>query len=272
MIKKNSVFTLIVSIFLILTVISPSFLVGITKSDSTLDGTSLNTNIENPTDSYINSLTNISGNSTDETQVNNVKLRIHDQSNNLYWNFSTGWRSTEQWFNTTVLDGSWDENSEDWYYALSQDEVDGLDQHQSIYSSLDQTRTSNGNNWWAQGFKPKIETLSKVKLYLVKEGNPPNDITLTICDNTSGEPDENQAIVVMSKSAEEIGTSHSWIEFNFTDVSVTRGATYYILVNTSGGDNSNEYGLAWKEENPYIDGKSWSGLWRKKFAGCFSSI
>ena len=48
-----------------------------------------------------------------------------------------------------------------------------------------------------------------------------------------------------------------WIGFDFEDINVTPGETYYIIYNTSWVDDYNSYNLWSSDESSYLNGKSW---------------
>ena len=100
---------------------------------------------------------------------------------------------------------------------------------------LDQSQTSM--NIWkvlspthqlAQSFVPSLNRLSKVEVYLIKNGIPSyTDIIFSIKDSQT---EDNLAII--EKSVNEISTG--WIELDFQDLNVTPKKFYYIVCKTIG--------------------------------------
>ena len=113
----------------------------------------------------------------------------------------------------------------------------------------------------AQEFKPTENVLSKISLLLSKTGTPPQDLEVIICDDSSGEPDENNQITSTSLSPGYIDREPSWIEIDFLDVNVDVGETYMIFLKTSGSFNSlNCYRWAYLIGNVYPNGDYWQRI------------
>jgi len=110
----------------------------------------------------------------------------------------------------------------------------------------------------AQSFKPSVNVLSKIQLYLRKSGMPFEDLEMIICDDSSGEPDITNSLVSVSKKPLEIDNSYSWIEFNFNDIFVKPGETYYIILKTSGGSGHNYYLWGRSDSDVYEYGAHWT--------------
>ena len=53
--------------------------------------------------------------------------------------------------------------------------------------------------------------------------------------------------------------------FNFEEIEITPGQTYYIVWKQDGGNNENVIYWAFGENNPYINGCGWknTGLWEQ---------
>ncbi len=126
------------------------------------------------------------------------------------------------------------------------DDVDQSQTHVDTYVSIlyDPIKC-----WCAQSFKPSMNILTKVKLYMKKEGNPSKELIVTIRESLSGSD-----IVSVTKSAGQISTSPTWVEFNFEDVSVEKETTYYIVALTKG---SGIYGWGIADSNKYSKGKAY---------------
>ena len=106
----------------------------------------------------------------------------------------------------------------------------------------------------AQSFKPQLEVLTRVELYMYKYGNINSDIVISIRDNLYGND-----LTVCSKSAYQIPTEAAWIEFDFNDLTVNLGNTYYIVCSTNSGNFENCYTIGYAELNPdpYQYGEIW---------------
>lgn len=118
---------------------------------------------------------------------------------------------------------------------------------------------------WGQSFIPSCDTLARVRLKLARLGSISTDVTVSIRSSKDG-------IDLTSVSVPYIEIPKNllkWIEFDFEDVEVTPGETYYILCSTSGGDNSANF-YAWggsNNANSYPNGDVWiqwlTGEWEK---------
>jgi VCBS repeat-containing protein len=128
-----------------------------------------------------------------------------------------------------------------------------------ITEQLDQQQTQGnlnfvayGSRWGSQSFKPTLDTLLRVELRLRKKGDPPNDLVVSIRDSLTGED-----LTVISKPPGDIPSDNGWVNFNFDDISVTPGETYYIVLRTTGGNKHNSYVWKFGYNTPYTDGKMW---------------
>ncbi len=147
---------------------------------------------------------------------------------------------------------------------------------------IDQSQEMGGGGailcgWWkwAQSFKPSLDVLTRVFVLVRKHGNV-NYIRVSIRDSLHGKD-----LTSVSKSPDEIPTEASeWIEFDFDDIPVTPGKTYYIVYSTSGGDNKeNYYVLEHSTGDVYDKGDGWIGwsygtrweIWNPKFDFCFET-
>jgi len=86
---------------------------------------------------------------------------------------------------------------------------------------------------------------------------PFEDLEMIICDDSSGEPDITNSLVSVSKKSLEIDNSYSWIEFNFNDILVKPGKTYYIIIKTSEGSSNNHYRWGRSDSDVYEYGDYW---------------
>ena len=89
----------------------------------------------------------------------------------------------------------------------------------------------------AQSFKPTLPKLTRIKLYLSKQGDIASEIILTIKDSPTG-----STLVQTSMPSENIpANSQEWVEFDFPDMDVNLGKRYYIICETNSGDQDNCY-------------------------------
>ncbi|HEX08531.1 MAG TPA: hypothetical protein ENG38_01815, partial [Thermoplasmatales archaeon] len=72
------------------------------------------------------------------------------------------------------------------------------------------------------------------------------DITVSIRKDLYGSD-----LVSMSLSKDKVSKYAAWVEFDFPDISVTSGSTYYIVVHTSGGDEKHYYNWRYIDYNRY---------------------
>lgn len=127
---------------------------------------------------------------------------------------------------------------------------------------LDQQQIETNNRGWyilpiqwvAQGFKPTLSILTRVELYLFKIGNPPDDIkfTVSITDDLYGSD-----LVIVSKNKSELPDISDWVEFDFADIIVIPGQTYYIVCRADRGYVEDGYLWFMDFYNPYIRGHAW---------------
>jgi hypothetical protein len=122
------------------------------------------------------------------------------------------------------------------------DELDQEQPEQDWFGPVGSCPLVNGtpNYIIAQSFIPTKNVLTKVELMIGKNITATYDYTVAIRDNLSGED-----LTSISVSAANITTDNfSWVEFDFTDILVIPGATYYIVSYTvNATDNWYAWGL-----------------------------
>jgi hypothetical protein len=130
--------------------------------------------------------------------------------------------------------------------------LDILDQQQPI-------QTGNtfiiGDLFHAQSFVPTKNVLTRVELFIYKEGLMNNDFVVSIRDNLIGN-DLTSASMPANQIPPDI-QSQKWVEFDFPNIIVTPGLTYYIVCTTQGGNLDNCYVLGIANNNPYPQGDAW---------------
>ena len=121
---------------------------------------------------------------------------------------------------------------------------DELDQSQT---NIDYWIYMESSTHLAQSFVPQLTNLTRVELFLTKDpGYPPSlPFELAIRDSLTG-----INLAHKSVNSEQIPfyPYGDWIEFDFDDISMTTGQSYYIIVYTD-GDGAYMWGCA--EDNPY---------------------
>jgi hypothetical protein len=119
---------------------------------------------------------------------------------------------------------------------------------------------------WAQSFIPSNDRLIKINLKLSRLGFILSDIVVSIRSSLDG-VDLTSALVNYADIPKETIT---WIEFDFEDIDVTPGNTYFIICSTNGGiiEIGNIYNLRGSDNaNSYSEGDAWiqwpTGEWEK---------
>ena len=127
--------------------------------------------------------------------------------------------------------------------------TDTLDQDQPAYSNVFSLFLFR---YAAQSFIPQLNVLTRVELYVKQVGNPVDDLVVCIRDDLNGDD-----LTSISIHSGDIPTTPDWVEFDFPDLSVTPGDTYYIILYADGGSTTQYYSLGYSSGNPYADGSYW---------------
>jgi len=121
------------------------------------------------------------------------------------------------------------------------------------------TKTGNtflmGDALKAQSFVPTKNELTRVELFVYKHGTMNADFVVSIREELTGSD-----LTVASKQANQIPSDinlQDWVEFDFNDIQVTPGDTYYIVCTTQGGNLDNCYVLGMANNDPYPQGDAW---------------
>jgi hypothetical protein len=131
--------------------------------------------------------------------------------------------------------------------------IDQIDQQQTVDSGFSWSVSENA--YYAQSFTPTLGQLTRVELKLYKQGNP-DGLRISIRSSLTG-PDLTSKYL----SGSSISTSAAWHEFNFPDITVTTGNTYYIVWDPVGvPDFNNNFFWRVGTGNPYINGSAWKYL------------
>jgi hypothetical protein len=139
--------------------------------------------------------------------------------------------------------GSWSTSQSATTDACPTEELD-QQQTQSNYKCIIYSA-----RWGGQSFTPTMSILTQVELYVKKVGTPPSTLTLSVRSSNTGAD-----LVSVSKAASQIPTSSNWVEFDFSDLTITPGSTYYLVLKTSGGNSKNCYYWGYGFFTPYTNG------------------
>jgi hypothetical protein len=163
---------------------------------------------------------------------------------------------------TSVCSSSIFKNSQGNEKATSLDEV--LDQSQTnltLFSSFGYTYVY-GDIYGiieAQSFIPQLGTLTHVDLLLCKSPDHPGSkpVVISIRSSLTG-----SSLVTASRPANNIPTwgNAQWISFDFPDLKVTIGATYYIVASVEYNASSGLFCWGIGEPDPYPNGSDWYHL------------
>jgi len=130
---------------------------------------------------------------------------------------------------------------------------------------LDQQHTSHiyrgwglfEDQWVAQGFKPRLNTITRVELYIFKAGNPPGGASITVSIRSSlGGSD----LVVISISGSGISPSGTWVNIDFSDIDITPESLYYIVVRAPQCPYGDCFAWLYDINNPYTRGDAWGSF------------
>jgi hypothetical protein len=132
-----------------------------------------------------------------------------------------------------------------------------VDQRQTeLYDGLSLNDGMIGENWNAQSFIPTQNNLTKIELELIAKGNV-QPITVSIRKNMAG-PDLIESSVLIGPM-DLWRPILNWTTFDFPDIQVTPGETYYIVCHAIYSDDS-LYGWAYagaSYDDPYSNGQAY---------------
>jgi len=111
--------------------------------------------------------------------------------------------------------------------------------------------------WVAQGFTPNMSILTRVEIELFKIGSPPSDsiIYIGLWDDLYG-----KELAYMEFTGHDFTEPRQWFTFDFEDIIVEPGHTYYIVCISDWFDF--EIGYYWfaVTNNPYPRGDAWFSI------------
>jgi hypothetical protein len=164
--------------------------------------------------------------------------------------------------------------------------VDELDQSMTDYDGSLPIGRTNFLGFYAnlsieQSFIPQKELLTRTQFLMARNASTLSPCVLAVRDNLTG---ENLAIISVQPNEFPVvnGTPTedqlAWIDFNFDDIWVNPGQTYYIVVYTA-NSTENYYWISGNGTNMYPngsvmlsidDGKTWSEIFPNA-DGCFKT-
>jgi len=102
----------------------------------------------------------------------------------------------------------------------------------------------------AQSFIPSHSILSKVSIFFSKSGTPSEDIKFILRIKESLYDDELAYI--------EVDAYHGYVDFDFQDITVTPGTTYYMIFTTDGVSTQiNGFSWPYTKEDHYTNGAAY---------------
>jgi hypothetical protein len=139
---------------------------------------------------------------------------------------------------------------------------DEIDQQQTDYNA---STCLLGSVLLAQSFKPELETLTRVSLLMNKMGDLFGNSILSIRESLMSDD-----LTSVSKDSVEINEDMNWIDFDFPDIKIIPGDTYYIILNpdpdSDGGEGFNYLTWAFGWGDLYPRGKAYwqyNGSWNE---------
>ncbi len=120
----------------------------------------------------------------------------------------------------------------------------------------------------AQSFIPSYSVLTRVELMIVKRYNP-KGFTVSIRDDL-----EEEDLISVYLTADEIAEDMSWKNFDFSDIEVTPGQTYYIVCTSEGTEEYNMFWWYYGIYDSYPQGCGWiqTNRWKVLTASGFPEM
>jgi len=106
----------------------------------------------------------------------------------------------------------------------------------------------------AQSFTPTKDKLTAVSLYIFKHDTPPDPvhITVSIRDNLTG-----LDLATKTIDTSVVTIKYKWVLFDFEDISITPGNSYFIVCSGDAGDTTNVYCWFFSDNDTYTRGEAW---------------
>ena len=129
----------------------------------------------------------------------------------------------------------------------------------TINDTIDQFQTEHcgsgvaiyNETMYAQSFIPSLGILTRVQLFLFREGDPSDEIEITVSIKKSLYRSD---IASKSVNGSQISEQGEWIEFDLYYIDVIPGNTYYIVCKTSGGTKTDHFSWYFDINNQYAGG------------------
>jgi len=162
--------------------------------------------------------------------------------------------------------------------------VDELDQSMTDYDGTLPLGYANLGSWVnlsiAQSFIPQKEVLTRVQFFMGRNASTVSPCVLAVRENLTG---ANLAMISLDPAAFPLVNGSpteeqlAWVTFNFSDIWVTPGQTYYMVVYTTFAVN-NFYWVSGNGSNMYLNGTVYlstdNGVTWSEFTnadGCFKT-
>jgi hypothetical protein len=129
--------------------------------------------------------------------------------------------------------------------------VDQLDQEQPT-SCGEGIRLFNASWLYAQNFRPSLGILTRVELFLGREGTLPEDLLITVSIKNSLYHDD---LTMASINGSGITNDGGWVEFNFTYLGVEQEKIYYIIFKINKNIKGSYVLWFFDINDPYTDGE-----------------
>lgn len=150
------------------------------------------------------------------------------------------------------IDGTIEYKQKKIFSISGNDELDQYQPDMNNYGIVGRFPDDEKNMMMAQSFIPTKNILTRVKILAGKSSTAIYDYKLAIRDNLS-----KSDLTSLSLSLDNFPTDNtSWIEFDFDDIILTPGITYYIVSYTTDAPNNFYFWGAIKED-VYLDGLAW---------------
>lgn len=129
----------------------------------------------------------------------------------------------------------------------------------TINDIIDQQQTEHcghgiaiyNETWYAQSYKPSLGILTRIQLFLFREGNPSDSIEITVSIKESL---YRRDLASDSVNGSQISQQGGWVEFDFFYIGISPGNTYYIICMTNGGSANDHFSWYFDINNPYGGG------------------
>jgi len=129
----------------------------------------------------------------------------------------------------------------------------------TMNDTIDQNQTGNcgkgiaiyNETMYAQSFKPSLGILTKVQLFLSREGNLSDDAKIIVTIRSSL---YRMDLAYKSINGSQISEQGEWVEFNFDYISVVPGNIYHIVCKTERCNKADHLCWYFDIDNPYDGG------------------